>query len=72
LKGARQPASVDLKRPQAGDKVAVEPDLARTRLDVTADQVEGRGFAGTVRTDDGMALSFRDAQIEVTDVSGRL
>ena len=67
LERARQPAPVDLERPQAGDDVAVQPDLAGGRLDVTADQVEGRRLAGAVRADDRMALALRDAQIEVAD-----
>src|SRR5581483_5804105 len=43
------------------------PDLALARLDVAADQVEGRGLAGAVGADDGMTLALRDAQIEVAD-----
>lgn len=34
---------------------------------MTADQVERRRLAGTVRADDGVTLTLRDAQIEVAD-----
>lgn len=34
---------------------------------MTADQVEGRGFAGAVRANDGVALALRDTQIEIAD-----
>src|SRR6185369_13878593 len=67
LERARQAAPVDLERPQAGDHIAVQLHLARGRLDVAADQIERRGFSGAVRTDDGVTLAFRDAEVEVAD-----
>ena len=67
LKAARQPAAVDLVGRQAGNHLAAQQHAARGRRHVSADQVEGRRFAGAVRADQRVALALRDAQIDVAD-----
>src|SRR5256885_1546149 len=67
LKAARQAAAVDLIGRQAGDDLAAEQHAARARRHISADQVEGRRFAGSVRTDQRVALALGDAQIDIAN-----
>ncbi len=53
LEGARDSLAADLVRGLAPDVLALEQDPPLVGLQVAGDQVEKRGFAGAVRTDDG-------------------
>src|SRR5258708_15942034 len=67
LKAARQAAAVDLIGRQAGDDLTPEQHAARAWRHISADQVEGRRFARTVRTDQRMPFALRDAQIDIAN-----
>jgi hypothetical protein len=67
LKAARQAHAVDPVRRQLVDAGAVEQDFARREPKTPADQVEQRGLAGAVRTDDSVTLSLGDIKIDVAD-----
>src|SRR6266704_414725 len=67
LEAARQPAAVDLIGRQAGDDLAAEQHAARAWRHISADQVESRRFAGTVRTDQRVAFALGDAQIDIAN-----
>jgi hypothetical protein len=51
LEGAQQPLLEQQVRRQAGDVLAVEQDLPAGRFEVAGDDVEKRGLAGAVRSD---------------------
>ena len=50
-----------------GDFAPVESHLARARFEPASDQVEERRFAGSVRSDDGVAVTLSDFQAHVVD-----
>src|ERR1700737_1117715 len=67
LKAARQPAAVDLVGRQAGNHLAAQQHAPRRRRHVSADQIEGCRFAGTVRTNQRVAFALSDAQIDIAN-----
>src|SRR5882757_936466 len=71
LEAPRQAHPVDAVRRQLVDPDTVEQDLARRQRKTATDQVEERGLAGAVRTDDGVAFSFCDVKIDAPDDLGR-
>src|SRR5262249_5631814 len=71
LEGARKSAPVDLIGRQLADRNAVEPDFAGTGGEQSADQIEQGRFAGTIGTNDGVALAFGDGKIDAADDLGR-
>src|SRR6185437_3322919 len=67
LEAARQSLAVDLVRRQAVDAFVIEQDLARRQAKPPAHQIEQRGLAGAVRTDNGVALTLLDVEIDAAD-----
>src|SRR6187402_2671300 len=67
LETAREAAPVDLLRPGPGNVPAVQADGPRAWPQSSADEVEQRGLAGTVRTDDRMPLAARNGKIDAAD-----
>src|SRR5690606_1875719 len=64
LERARQAEAVDRVRGKARDALAPQPDLTSGRRKHAGDDVEQCRLAGTVRTDQGMALAGRDGQVD--------
>src|SRR5258706_16038566 len=58
LEGPRQSERGAPMRRQRGDVLLEQADDARADAEVACDQVEQRGLAGAVRSDDGAALTL--------------
>ena len=57
-------------RRQTVEPLRVQPDLARGDREPAADQVEQRGLAGAVRTDQRVPLAGGDVQADAADDLG--
>src|SRR5262249_23405464 len=62
LERARQPATVDLVWREVGDVLAADADAPAGHGILAGDQVEQRGFAGAVGTDEGLTRAGLDRQ----------
>jgi len=67
LKGPRQTGPGRLIRLPAGDRAAMEVNLARCRRDGAGDQVVKRALAGTVGSDQADQLALADREAHVID-----
>src|SRR5581483_3269865 len=70
LEAARQALAVDHVRIEVGDVLALELDAPGSERKAAADEVEQRGFPRAVRSDDGVALAARDAEVDAVDDRG--
>jgi hypothetical protein len=67
LKRASHAAPAELVRRQPCNVLAHEVDLARVVGKVAAQEIEERGLAGAVRTDDRATVSCRHGQVHAID-----
>ena len=65
LEGAAQPALDARLLRQRGDVLAGQPDLARRRRQASGDQVDERGLAGAVGTDQRVPRACLEAEVDV-------
>src|SRR4029077_6614198 len=70
LEAAREAAPGDLVRVQSVDAAAVQLDAAGGEREAAADQVEERGLARPVRSDDGVARAGGHVEAHAHDNSG--
>jgi hypothetical protein len=67
LQGAGEPEPADAVRLHAGDVTAEEGDASGVRGEQAGDQIEERGLAGAVGTDDGVELTGGELEIDAVD-----
>src|SRR6202021_3019584 len=67
LEAPRQAHPVDLMRRQPVDADIVQQNLAARYPEASAYQIEQRGLAGAVRTDDGVTLALGDIEVDAAD-----
>jgi hypothetical protein len=67
LKSAGEPAASDLMRLQCGDVVAVEDNPSARCRQRAADEIEERGLAGAVGTDNAGDRTRCDRNIDLVD-----
>src|SRR5262249_11304979 len=67
LERASDAEAPDLARPEAGEILLLEPDLAGVRRELAVDHVEAGRFAGAVRADHGQELAAPDREAHVVD-----
>ena len=61
------PRLIELGRPQAGDDLAVDLDLATGRRELAEDAVEQRGLAAAVRADQAEDLALLHVEADAID-----
>ena len=67
LEGAADAKAIQLGRPQAGDDLAVDLDLATGRRELAEDAVEERGLAAAVRADQAEDLALLHVEADAID-----
>src|SRR3954465_13608337 len=68
LEGAADAQTIDLRRPQSGDDLAVDLHLATGRRELAEDAVEQRGLAAAVRPHQPEDLALLN--VEADDIDG--
>src|SRR5258705_2445047 len=67
LEGAADAQAIELGRPQSGDDLAVDLDLATGRRELPEDTVEEGGLAATVRADQPEDLALLHVEADAVD-----
>src|SRR5437762_7246774 len=67
LEGAADAETIQFGRPQSGDDLAVDLDLATGRRELAEDAVEQRGLAAAVRADQAEDLALLHVEADAID-----